>query len=179
MEELSQNILDIAMNSVAVKSGNIDIFLTEDTALSTLEISIRDNGPGMSEETVAKVTDPFYTSRKTRKVGLGIPFFKMQAEMTGGSFRLDSELGRGTAVTAVFRTDHLDFIPVGNLPETMMTLVGAAPNTEITMTYSRDGKEVTFDTKEIRAVLGEDIPLDTPQVLIWIRDSLAEELSAL
>jgi len=103
----------------------------------------------------------------------------MQAEMTGGSFRLESELGRGTTVTAVFRTDHLDFIPVGNLPETMMTLVGAAPDIEISLIYRRDGEEVTFDTGEIRAVLGEDVPLDTPQVLIWIRDSLTEELSAL
>ena len=179
MEELSQNILDIAMNSVAVKAPNINIRITEDTAKNTLCISIADDGPGMSEEMVARVTDPFCTTRTTRRVGLGIPFFKMQAEMTGGSFSIDSKLGVGTTVTATFHTDHIDFIPIGNLPETMMTLVGAAPNIEITLDYQKDRNTLSFDTRQMREVLGEEVPLDTPAVLIWIRDSIAEELEAL
>lgn len=179
MEELSQNILDIAMNSVAVKAPNINIRITEDTANSTLLISIADDGPGMSEEMVARVTDPFCTTRTTRRVGLGIPFFKMQAEMTGGDFEIDSKLGIGTTVTASFHTDHIDFIPIGNLPETMMTLVGAAPDIEISLNYQKDQNALSFDTRQMREVLGEDVPLDTPAVLIWIRDSIAEELDAL
>ena len=179
MEELSQNILDIAMNSVAVKAPNIDIRITEDTAKNILEISIADNGPGMSDEMVARVMDPFCTTRTTRRVGLGIPFFKMQAEMTGGDFTVESKLGVGTTVTASFHTDHIDFIPIGNLPETIMTLVGAAPDIEITLNYEKDHNVLSFDTRQMREVLGEDVPLDTPAVLIWIRDSVAEELETL
>ena len=179
MEELSQNILDIAMNSVAVKAPNIDVIIKEDTVNKTLSISIADNGPGMSEEMVSRVTDPFCTTRTTRRVGLGIPFFKMQAEMTGGNFAIDSKLGVGTTVTATFNTDHIDFIPIGNLPETMMTLVGAAPELDISLNYQKDQHTLSFDTREMRQVLGEDVPLDTPAVLIWIRDSITEELETL
>ena len=179
MEELSQNILDIAMNSVAVKAPNISIKITENTEDETLTIFIADDGPGMSEEMVARVTDPFCTTRTTRRVGLGIPFFKMQAEMTGGSFTIDSTLGVGTTVTASFKTDHIDFIPIGNLPETMMTLVGAAPDLDISLNYEKDNNSLNFDTRQMREVLGDDLPLDTPAVLIWIRDSIAEELETL
>ena len=169
MKQLSENILDITMNSVRAGSPLTEITVTENGKMLT--ILIKDQGCGMSPEQVANVTDPFFTTRKTRKVGLGIPFFKMEAEQTGGSFSIESTVGVGTAVTAVFDMSHIDAIPLGDMPETVMTAVGAAPDKDLVFTHVRDGKEIVLDTRELRAQL-EGVPLDTPDVLMWIKEYL-------
>ena len=123
MRELSLNVLDIAQNSISAKSSFIEIELLESTEKNELFIGIYDNGKGMTKEQLEAVRDPFFTTRTTRKVGMGIPLFKMAAEMTGGRLEIESEVGRGTKVKAFFRTDHLDFIPVGDMTSTIMTLI--------------------------------------------------------
>ena len=112
MPELSLNILDVTQNSVTAGANLIKINISASTADDRLTISISDNGCGMTEEQVKNVTDPFFTSRTTRKVGLGIPFFKMAAELTGGSFRIESKVGEGTTTTAVFGLSSIDRMPL-------------------------------------------------------------------
>ena len=113
MPEIALNVLDIAQNSVRAEASLIQISVDVDEAADTLTITIEDNGCGMTTEQTARVTDPFFTTRTTRKIGLGVPFFKMAAESTGGSFSIQSEPGVGTKVTAVFGLSHIDRMPLG------------------------------------------------------------------
>ena len=175
MRQLSENILDIAMNSVRAGAGLISVTLIETPPLLT--IAIQDNGCGMSEEQLKRVTDPFFTTRTTRKVGLGLPFFKMEAEQTGGSFRIESRINEGTTVTAVFDQSHIDALPLGDIPETVMTLVGSAADRDIVFTHQKEKSCILLDTRELKKQL-DGVPLDTPEVLIWIREYLTEQYDA-
>ena len=178
MKELSLNVLDITENSVKAGATLIRIELLEEN--STLSITVTDNGNGMSEEVLRSVTDPFYTTRTTRRVGLGIPLFKFAAEQTGGGITIKSKLktdgveDHGTVVNAIFHTDHIDFTPLGDIISTLVTLIQGHPDIDFVFTHKNDKGEVELDTRELRAVL-EDTPLDTFEVLIWIRDSLTEQ----
>lgn len=169
MKQLSENILDITMNSIRAGSPLTEVSVTEEGSMLTL--LIRDRGCGMTSEQVANVTDPFFTTRKTRKVGLGLPFLKMEAELTGGSFSIQSTVGVGTEVKASFDMSHIDAIPLGDIPETVMTIIGAAPDKDLIFTHTSGNKQISLDTRDLRAQL-EDIPLDTPDVLIWIKEYL-------
>ncbi len=178
MRELSLNILDIAQNSVSAGASRIEIEVQEDTAAKTLRIRIADNGCGMSEETVRRVQDPFYTTRTTRKVGMGIPLFKMAAEMTGGSFSIDSEVGKGTTVTALFRTDSIDFTPLGDAESSVCALVTMNENINIVYIRRLDENIFIFSSDEIKQVL-EGVPLNEPSVVQWLGEYLAEHAKAL
>lgn len=178
MRELSLNVMDIAQNSVRAKASVIEIEITEDTEQSTLEIKITDDGCGMSEEQVKSVIDPFFTTRTTRKVGLGIPLFKMAAEQTGGYLDIKSQLGKGTVVTAKFISSHMDMTPLGDINSTISILIRCNPDTNILFTHSVDDKTFTLDTRELKEVLG-DVPLDTPEVMQWIGDYLKEQTEIL
>lgn len=171
MREISLNILDIAQNSISAKATLIEIGLSEQSNILTVKIA--DNGKGMSPEQLEQVRDPFFTTRTTRKVGMGIPLFKMAAEMTGGSFDIKSTLGKGTTVTAVFRTDSIDFTPVGDMAATMCSLISM--NTEIDFVYRRINgeREFTLDTRQMREILGE-VPLSSPEVTEFINDFICE-----
>lgn len=178
MRELSLNVLDIVQNSIKAGATLIGIDILESTDLDRLTIRISDNGCGMSEEQVKSVIDPFFTTRTTRKVGLGVPLFKMEAEMTGGSFTIDSAPGAGTTLTAVFRPSHVDMIPLGDIASVMHLLITCNP--EIDFVYIRtktcaDGAErhAALDTRELREQLGE-VPFSEPEVSAWIRDYLLE-----
>ena len=173
MQELSLNVLDIAQNSIRADASLITITVEQRTADSFLEISIADNGCGMSKEQVARVMDPFFTTRTTRKVGLGVPFFKMSAEATGGSFSIVSELGKGTRTTASYRTDHIDMLPIGDMNATILTLITMNPDRDFVYRRSYDERVYTLDTRELKQVL-EDVPLNAPEVADFIRASLAE-----
>ena len=169
MPELSLNILDVVQNSVRAGSPVTVIEIRADSAADTLTIVISDEGCGMTPEQVEKVTDPFFTTRTTRKVGLGVPFFKMAAELTGGSFTIDSTVGKGTVVTAVFGLTHIDRMPLGDIASTMTSLVGTSPELDFVLEYRVDEQGFTMDTREFREVLG-DISLAEPQILGYIRD---------
>lgn len=178
MRELSLNVLDIAQNSVRAEASLITIELTENTKNNELEISVSDNGKGMTAEQLKSVRDPFFTTRTTRKVGMGIPLFKMAAEMTGGSFSIESELGVGTKTAARFKTDHLDFTPVGDMCSTIITLI--TMNLHIDFVYKRqiDEKEFTLDTRQLKEILG-DVPLNEPSISAWIKDYISENTKQL
>ncbi len=138
-----------------------------------LAVVIDDNGCGMTEEQVTQVTDPFFTSRTTRKVGLGVPFFKFAAESTGGSFTITSKPGVGTTVKAVFVLSHIDRMPLGDINTTVHTLVVYHPETDFLYRYQYNDRSFTLDTREFRQVLG-DIPFDTPDISAYIMDYLNE-----
>ena len=175
MKEISLNILDITENSVKAGATLTEIYVNE--AIDTLTLTIVDDGCGMDEETVKSVTDPFYTTRKTRKVGLGIPLLKLACEQTGGSLSITSSVDadtHGTTVTAVFFKNHIDFTPLGDVISSIVTLIQGHPNTDFLFRNLTDGGAVELDTREIRAVL-EDVPLDTYEVILWIRENLEEQ----
>ena len=168
MQELSMNILDIAENSV--KAGALLILvLLEYTDDKRLILTIEDNGKGMDEETVKKVSNPFYTSRTTRKVGLGIPFIKMAAEMTGGSFMIESKVGAGTNVKAEFFYEHIDMMPLGNIGETLSALISTNETIDFRYSVKCNGNEFVLDTKEIKDLLG-GVSLNNAEVAVFIRD---------
>ncbi len=183
MKELSLNILDVTKNSVTAGATVIEIRIHETD--ETMEIMIKDNGCGMDEETVKSVTDPFYTTRTTRSVGLGVPLFKMEAEMTGGWLKVESypkeeyPEKHGTTVTSLFNKKHIDFIGLGDMVSTMTTLIGGSPDIDFIFIHDYKGNSVSVDTREIRSVLGKDVSLSNVEVLLWIEDSLKEEYGKL
>lgn len=172
MRELSLNVMDIVQNCITAKASLIEV--TQRQTGESLVISIKDNGCGMTPEQVEGVISPFFTSRTTRSVGLGVPLFKMACEQTGGSFSIESEKNVGTEVTARFVTSHIDMTPVGDMNETLVLLITC--NTDIDFLYINelDGKSFTLDTRELREVLGSDVPLSDPEVAAWIRENLKE-----
>lgn len=174
MPELSLNILDVVQNSISAKASLIEISITGETDSDRLTIRIADNGCGMTEEQIQNVTDPFFTSRKTRKVGLGVPFFKMAAELTGGSFRIESQVGKGTVTTAVFGLSSIDRMPLGNMADTMSVLVSPNPDVDFVLSMEQDGRGFVMDTRCFREILGPDIPLSSPQVLQYIEGFICE-----
>jgi len=177
MKELSLNILDVAENSVKAKATLTEIIIEESE--STLTLKIRDNGTGMDEETLKSVTDPFYTTRTTRKVGLGVPLLKLAAQQTDGSFSVESSIkeeNHGTLVTAVFNKNHLDFTPLGDVVSSVTTLIQGHPDTDFYFSHKKGGGEVTLDTRELREVL-EGVPLNSYEVIKWIEEYLKEQYS--
>ncbi len=178
MRELSLNILDIAQNSISAGAPLIIIEVSENTIDHTLVIGIYDNGKGMSEEQVKSVIDPFFTTRTTRKVGMGIPLFKMAAEQTGGRFEIKSESGVGTEVRAYFKTDSVDFTPLGDVAATIQMLITMNTDRDFVYKHTVDGKEFIADTREIKAILG-DVPLDAYEVSQWLLEFIKENTEVL
>ena len=182
MDELSLYVLDITMNSVRAGATLISIELIERS--EWLEFRVRDNGCGMTEEQLQKLSNPFFTTRKTRKVGLGIPFLKMLAEMTGGSVEVSSthfsqSEQHGTVTYATFGKNHIDFIPLGDMVETVKTLIQGSPDVDFEYRHQTERGEVTLSTRELREVLGEDISLGEPEILSWIGSYLQEQYEGL
>lgn len=178
MREISLHVLDLAQNSIKAEATEIGVAVESDMAAGTLTVRITDNGCGMDEETAKRVTDPFYTTRTTRKVGLGIPFFKMAAELTGGNFTLQSAPGKGTQVTAVFFAAHIDCLPLGDMGGTMVTLIQCNPDIDFLYTYAVDGRIFTADTRIFREILGE-VPLSDASVVRFLQEYFDENTAAI
>ncbi len=176
MKELSLNILDITNNSIKAKADKIEITVTESRAANEIRISIKDNGCGMDDEFLARVTDPFVTTRTTRKVGLGIPLFKQSAEDAGGSFSIQSQVGVGTETAATYQMDHLDRPPIGDMSSTMISLIQANDQIRFIYTHKTDLGTFVLDTNDLQAQL-DDIPLSSPEILIWIGEYINENLN--
>ena len=179
MKELSLNLLDIAENSVKAGAPLTQLLLTEEANLLTFQVV--DNGCGMTEEVLKGVTDPFYTTRTTRPVGLGLPLLRMAAEMTGGTLTVESRHrdahpeDHGTTVTAIFHTDHIDCPPLGDLTATVTTLIQGHPDRDFLFRHRlADGRTVELDTRTIREILGE-VSLAEFEVLQWISGFLTEQ----
>lgn len=172
MEDISLHILDIAENSVRADAQVIEIRAARENDL--LRIEVIDNGRGMDEGTLARVRDPFFTT-KHKKTGLGIPLLTQAAEQTGGSLALDSEPGKGTRVTVTFGWGHLDRPPVGSIAETLLTLIAGHPDRDYRYEEREGDRLFQFDTREIKNDL-EGVPITEPDVLQAISDLLKEHI---
>ena len=179
MKELSLNVLDITMNSVKAGATLINIHIYEDD--ERLKLEIIDNGSGMTAEFLRGVIDPFCTTRTTRKVGLGIPLLKLAAEQTGGEVNITSRheseypQDHGTQVSATFYKQHIDFTPMGDIISTVTTLIQGSPDVDFEFRHKSNTFDVSLDTREVREVLGPEIPLSEPEILLWIADNLCEQ----
>ncbi|MBQ8174848.1 MAG: ATP-binding protein [Clostridia bacterium] len=177
MKELSLNILDIAENSVKAGAANVSLTIREsDTRLT---FTVTDDGCGMTADFLARVTDPFCTTRKTRRVGLGLPFLKLMAEQTGGSMAITSRAqtehpdDHGTTTTAIFCKDHIDCLPLGDIVSTVLTLIQGNPQMNFTFRHELPGGGVVeLSTAELRGVLGDGVSLAAPEIILWMREYL-------
>lgn len=172
MPEISLNILDVAENSVRADASLIEITVSVQPKDDTLTVIIRDDGCGMTPEQVSSVQDPFFTTRTTRKVGLGVPFFKQAAESTDGSFQIISEKGKGTTVKAVFGLSHIDRMPLGDISSTIQTLIVFNEHIDFRYTYEYGQDSFVLDTREMREMLGEDISFQEAEVSAFIKEYL-------
>ncbi len=174
MKEISLHIMDIVQNSISADATLIEVSLEISMQNNRIAVVIRDNGRGMDKAMLESVTSPFTTTRTTRRVGLGIPLFKAGAEATGGSFCIDSKPGEGTVLEADYVLDHIDRPPIGDFAGTMHMLIVCNPNIDFVVDLCYEGENDTLDTQQVRQVLGEDVPLNTPDVSIWLKDNLDE-----
>jgi len=171
LRELSLHLLDIAENSISAGASRIVISVREDLVADELWLEVIDNGRGMSAEMVEHVIDPFVTSRTTRKVGLGIPLFKQAAEACDGCFSIESEPGKGTKVTAMFRHSHIDRMPLGDLADTMITLIIGTPEVNWVFNYQYNDQSFVFDDTEFKEALG-DLPLSDFRVIEFLSNTI-------
>ena len=176
MREIALHLLDIVQNSVTAGASRVDIgFALAPDGMLTM--TVKDDGKGMSPELLERVRSPFVTTRTTRKVGLGIPLLMQNATASGGDVKLESQLGVGTTLTATFNTASIDCLPVGDLAQTMATIIMGSPERpDFTLTCTSPAGETDFSTAEIRAVLGPEVSLAEPDVVQWMQQSLKEEI---
>lgn len=179
MKEIALHLLDLAENSVAAQASQIKIQILHDLRADRLKLSLQDNGRGMSPDMVQQVSDPFFTSRTTRKVGLGIPLLKAAAQACNGDLIIQSELGQGTRIDVDFQHSHIDRMPLGNLPETMLTLIVAHPEVnwlldyEATSANQTNSKRFIFDDQPVKEIL-DGVSLCEPEVLGYLRNALTQ-----
>ena len=178
MRELSLNVLDIAQNSIVAGATLITVTVRESTADNRLSIGIDDNGRGMTEEQLQRVRDPFFTTRTTRRVGMGIPLFRMAAEMAGGSLTISSTPGAGTHVAAEFELKNIDRMPLGDMVGTMSALIRLNPQLDFVYRHEVDGRCFEADTRSFREILG-DVPLNEPDIMGWIEGYFSENIQTL
>jgi hypothetical protein len=174
--ELSLHILDIVENSVRAGASLVRVTVEEDTDSDRYKMEIEDNGSGMTEEVRQKALDPFFTSKKVRRVGLGLPMLSEAAERTGGSFLLESSPGRGTRVRAEFGLGHIDRQPLGKITGTLITILIGNPDTDFVYEHVRNGRVYSLDTREIKEEL-DGIPINHPEVLDFLRTNIQEGLT--
>jgi len=175
MRELSLHILDVAQNAISIEASELIIEINECLTTNELIISIEDNGIGMDRETLKKVVDPFYTTRTTRKVGLGIPLFKASAERCGGTFEIWSEPNVGTKIKAVYPYQHIDRMPLGNIRDTIFSILMSCENMDLLYTHSFCGKTFVLDTKDVKKQL-VDLPITSIEVLHWLKEYIDENI---
>lgn len=149
MEDLSLHILDVVENSIAAGASKIEILITEDQAENLLVVEINDNGRGMSQEILDKVLDPFYTTRTTRRVGMGLSLLAQSAEESNGKFEISSKEGSGTAVKATFQYDHIDRKPLGDLKSTFIALLTSYPDINFVYSHTDEEGEFVLDTNDL------------------------------
>jgi len=178
MIELALHILDIAENSLRAGATLVEIEVIEDLARDRLSIMVRDNGHGMSPEELERALDPFYTTKKVRRIGLGLPMLKQACQSTGGSFTIESEPGLGTRIVAEFVHSHIDRQPLGDIPGAVIALILEKPEVDILYTHRRDASEYTMDTRVIRTEL-EGIPLNHREVITLIRENMIDGIREL
>jgi hypothetical protein len=175
VNDLALHILDLIQNAVYAQATLITLVITENRDDDRLVIAITDNGCGMTPEQTAQATDPYTTSRLTRKVGLGLPLCKQSAEQSGGSLSLVSAAGVGTTVTATFGLQHIDRPPLGDTANALMLSVAANPHIDFVYIHRYNRRQYTFDTREVRAAL-DGLPLHNPQTVQLLTTMIRERL---
>jgi anti-sigma regulatory factor (Ser/Thr protein kinase) len=178
MEDLSLHILDIVENSITAGATRIEIRVVEDIKSDIFSLEIKDNGKGISEEALKKVTDPFYTTRKTRRVGLGLSFLSQSAREAGGDIAIKSEEGVGTTVHAHFKHSHIDRKPIGNIAGTLIVLIAGNPDINLLYEHRRDDNTYSLDTAFIKSKL-EGVPINSSEVIELIKKDLEEGLKGI
>ncbi len=178
MKDLSLHILDIAQNSIVANATKIGITVSENEKHNCLTIVIEDNGSGISPEVLEKVTDPYTTSRTTRKVGLGLPLLHDACRQTGGKLTVESTVGKGTKVMAELGLSHIDRQPIGDIVGVLLLLISSNPKIDFTYKHVRNEKFYIFSTVEVKEILGE-IPINSPEVIRMLRDMLGSNLEEL
>lgn len=173
---MSLHILDIAENGIGAGASLIDIAVTEDVKENRLIIDIKDNGRGIPADLLDHVLDPFYTTRTTRRVGLGLSLFREASKRCEGDFKISSRQGEGTEVTATFRLDHIDLAPLGNMAGSLTSLIMGNPHVDFVYTHEVDGKVFRLDTREVKKEL-EGTEITHPQVIQFLGDLIRESLA--
>lgn len=174
MRELALHVLDVVENSLRAGASLVEITVEEDSRADTLVITVRDDGEGMDEETLARALDPFFTTKTTRRVGLGLSLFREAARRTGGELEVRSTRGHGTTVVARFGRSHVDRQPLGDMASTVQAALAQNPRVDIVYLHRVDGEEYLFDTRHLRALL-EDVPLNAPEVLSLVGSLIREK----
>ena len=175
MKDLSLHILDLLQNSTVVDSTLITLDIIDSVKDNIFKFCITDNGRGMSKEFLEKVTDPYSTTRTTRKVGLGLPLVKMNAENCNGGFEIESELGKGTKLTFWFEHNNIDRPPMGDLAGCFVLTIAQSEEIHFILTYKTDKDTFTFDTQEIKEAL-DGIPFNNNDVIKMLREMIEENL---
>jgi anti-sigma regulatory factor (Ser/Thr protein kinase) len=179
VEDLSLHILDISENSIEAGATEIEIIVREDTRRNRLVLEIKDNGKGLDKETRQKALDPFYTTKTTRRVGLGLPLLAQAAKEADGELTIESQQGKGTIITAEFVNDHIDRKPLGNIAETLVSLITAkGPGIEIIYRHQKNDDSFSLDTREIKKEL-QEVPINNPGVLLYLRNTIKNSLKEL
>lgn len=177
MQNLSMYVLDIASNSIRAEATLIQIEMMNQDEADLISIEIKDNGKGMDEEMMKKVQDPFFSSRTTRKIGLGIPFFKDLSERCEGQFEFTSEVGVGTRIKSSMRKSHWDTPPMGDLGDAIIIAVTANESIHLIFKYMTDYGSFVFDSKEIQELLG-DVSITTAEIMLWCKDYINQGINS-
>ena len=173
MREIALHLMDIAENSVAAEAKTITVEIEEDSKKDRLKLIVEDDGRGMDDDLLARVVDPFVTSRTTRKVGLGIPLLKAAAEACNGYMRITSAVGKGTRLEVEFQRSHIDRMPLGDVAGTMLELIVAWPQVHWVLRYCANASVFEFDDAPIKQELG-DVSMTEPTILTYLRESLQD-----
>ncbi|NIM58629.1 MAG: ATP-binding protein [Candidatus Aminicenantes bacterium] len=174
MKDLSLHILDIVENSVAASADKIEIRISEDTKKDLLSVRIIDNGIGMDKETRQKALDPFYTSKTVRRFGFGLSLLSEATKAANGQFSVQSEKGKGTKIKADFQSSHIDRKPLGDIGQTIITLVMGNPEIDLIYVHKKNGHKYSLDTRKIKAQL-KDVPINSPSGIRMIREDLKKD----
>ena len=175
MNNLSMHIMDILQNSTRAGAKDITLEVIEDKTKDQLILRFIDNGCGMDKETAERVINPFFTTRTTRKVGLGLPLLKQNTERTGGSLTIDSEKGKGTTVTAIFGLTNIDTPPMGDLAGTVVLTASAYPDIHFIFHYQREDVDYVFDTDEVNEAL-DGVSIQDPEIISYLKEMIEENI---
>jgi anti-sigma regulatory factor (Ser/Thr protein kinase) len=178
MEDISLHILDIAENSIAAQAKTIQIRIQESRKKDLLSLEIDDDGQGMNQDTMKKALDPFFTTKNTRRFGFGLSLLSEAAKAAGGNFRIESNPGTGTKVKATFKASHIDILPLGDIPQTMISLIMGHPEIEMIYSHTTDKGKYELDTKDIKAQLN-GLPINSPEVLRFIKKHIKEGITTI
>lgn len=175
MQDLSLHLLDIAENSIRAEAKKITIEIDEALSNNLFSLKVSDDGKGMSEEMVLSVTNPFVTTRTTRRVGLGIPLLKQNCMNAGGTLQIHSLLGKGTTIEATMQYSHIDRLPIGDIASSLVVLIQGNPHIEFIYTHIYEDKTFVFNTGEINQLLG-GVPINEPEIIQWMKSYISENI---